>query len=84
MGGLSRRRKQPRIVKKTRKPSAKAKFNLAALSEPLKAQWDKSQTVKQNFQRLGIVMNLKPSMRSTKEGEALLEHAKVVMNKDFF
>jgi len=29
-------------------------------------------------------MNLKPSMRNTKEGEALLEHAKVRLNKQFF
>jgi len=36
MGGLSRKRTRPRIVKKTRKPSAKAKFNLHALSAPLK------------------------------------------------
>lgn len=29
-------------------------------------------------------MNLKPSMRQTKEGEALLEHAKIRLNKQFF
>jgi hypothetical protein len=40
--------------------------------------------VKANFERLGIVMNLKPSMRQTKEGEALLEHAKIRLNKQFF
>ena len=41
MGGLSRRRKQARIVKKNRNPKSHQKINLAALSEPLKQQWDK-------------------------------------------
>lgn len=84
MGGLGRRRTKARIVKKTRNPKSHQKFNLAALAEPLKQQWDKSQSVKQNFERLGIVMNIRPSMRQTKEGEALLEHAKKRLNKQFF
>ena len=50
----------------------------------MQSKWDKGQSVKQNFERLGLVMNLRPSMRQTKVGEDLLEHSKIRLNKQFF
>ena len=71
-------------MKKTRRPGAKPKVNLNNLNPTMQSKWDKGQSVKQNFERLGLVMNLRPSMRQTKVGEDLLEHSKIRLNKQFF
>ena len=84
MGGLGRKRKQARIVKKVRQPGRMAKLNVNSLDKTLQSKWDKTKSPAQNFADLGLTMNLRPNMRQTKEGLSLLEHAKVRLNKPFF
>lgn len=63
MGGLSRKRKQPRIVKKVRKATVGKKFNFNQLDENLKKHWDHEKNASTNFQNLGLKLNVKPSLR---------------------
>ena len=82
MGMLSRKRTQPRIVKKNKRRDKKQKKD-ARLPTNLSdsSLWNAEQTAKQNFQNMGLVMNVKPSMRQTNEGKALLTKARVRLNK---
>ena len=70
MGGLSRKRTIPRIVKK-RKPKSNKNINANRLDPLIREQWDQSKTLKQNFSDLGLALNLKPSMKHSMEGKAL-------------
>ena len=82
MGLLSKKRKQPRIVKRNRNKNNKggAKKSIAPSSIPDPKMWSEDKTVLKNYTEMGIVMNNKPSMRQTTIGKALLTEARVKMN----
>ena len=80
MGMLSKKRKQPRIVKKNRnknKGNKKSKTPSAITDSKL---WSEDKTASRNYKEMGLVMNNKPSMRQSKVGQALLTEARVKMN----
>ena len=82
MGLLSKKRKVPRIVKKkksTRRKKHQKSIKPQAIADP--ASWQSEKTVKQNFSHMGLVANLKPSMRQSLEGKALQTVARVSLNK---
>ena len=75
MGGLSRKRKQPRIVKKSRKASQKKGLNKALLPEGMRKNWNKNLTVKENYKALGLSFSVKPRMMQSTEGSKLFDEA---------
>ena len=83
MGMLSKKRAQPRIVKKKNRRASKARNNSGGVPKELgnSEHWSPEKTAQQNFNDMGIVMNIKPSMRQSDEGKALLSVARVRLNK---
>lgn len=75
MGGLSRKRKQARLVKKVRKASQKRGLNLALLPEGIRKHWTDELSVKDNFKQLGLTLTLQPRMLQSKEGSKLTDLA---------
>jgi hypothetical protein len=84
MGGLSRKRKQPRIVKKSRKASQKKGLNEALLPKGIKQHWNSNLTVKENFAALGLSLKLQPRMLQSKEGSNIVNNATKQLNPEFF
>ena len=84
MGKLSRQRRQPRIVKKSRSSKQKRGLNPSKLNADLQRFWDKDKSPAQNFKNIGLTMNVKPSLRQTEEGKLLLSEARVKMNKTYY
>ena len=68
MGGLSKKRKVPRIVKKRKRHDKKIKRAMAPGDMAEGNKWAGDKTAKQNYAELGIVMNAKPSIRQEKIG----------------
>ena len=46
--------------------------------------WSEDKTVKQNYQAMGLVQNVKPSMRQTNQGKELLSKARVRLNQAYY
>ena len=71
MGGLSRKRTQSRIVKKSRPKSVKriCKTQVPTL---LKDKWDQKKSLNENYAALGLKLNLKPNLRHSEEGKRLI------------
>ena len=84
MGKSNVKRRTARIVKKSRSASKMKKINHHRLPEDLKKHWQKDKTPTQNFKNLGLVMNSRPSLRQTLEGQALLSEARVRMNPEHY
>ena len=84
MGKSASKRRTPRIVKKSRAATKMKRVNHHRLPEDLKKHWDKEKTPSQNFKNLGLVMNNRPSLRQTLEGQALLSEARVRMNPEHY
>ena len=80
MGGLSKKRKVPRIVKKRKRHDKKIKRAMAPGDMAEGNKWAGDKTAKQNYAELGIVMNAKPSMRQEKIGKALQTEARLRIN----
>ena len=68
MGGLSRKRKIPRVVKKSRNPKQKKGINVFSLPEGMRRHWDKNLSVRENFEHMGLQLDLQPRLVQTKEG----------------
>ena len=69
MGGLSRKRKQPRIVKKVKQKSAK-RIHVNRLDPYVRAHWVEGKSLKENFASLGLALNQNPDLKHTEEGRA--------------
>lgn len=70
MGGLSRKRTIPRIVKKVKhRKSNSATF----LPDAYRAKWDQKKSLAENFDKLGLILNLKPNLRHSKEGKEIVK-----------
>ena len=87
MGGLSRKRLQPRIVRKLKPKSAK-QINVERIRDDnIRAGWEMKKTVKQNFANLGLCYKPNPSMRHSEKGQnirnGIKEEPKPPMEKDF-
>ena len=75
MGGLSRKRTLPRIVKKTRKGNQKGKGTARDIAPQFRDKWDPKKTLKQKYEDLGLTLDLKPNLRHSAAGAALRESA---------
>ena len=76
MGGLSRKRMQPRIVRKVKPKSAK-QINVQRFQDKsVREKWDQKKTVKQNFANLGLSYKVNPSMRHSETGQKIREGKK--------
>ncbi|CDW86839.1 UNKNOWN [Stylonychia lemnae] len=80
MGLLSRRRKQPRIVKK-KKVNGPKKISLNQLDPNIRRHWDKKKSVQENFQHMGLTYNLNPNLKYTDDGKKLLIDSQQQWNK---
>ena len=70
MGGLSRKRLQPRIVAKRNKTQRKdqKKLNVSQVPHMFKDKWDPNATLTQNYKTLGLQLNVAPNMKHSKDG----------------
>ncbi len=84
MGGLSRKRKQARLVKKVRKASQKRGLNLALLPEGIRKHWTDELSVKDNFKQLGLTLTLQPRMLQSKEGSKITNAATRILHPAHF
>ena len=84
MGMMSKKRAQPRIIKKRKNKNKKMKKRVAPNGMADTAKWSGEKTAKQNYEGLGIVMNNKPSMRQSKQGKALMTEARIRINKKHY
>jgi len=75
MGLLSRRRKQPRIVKKVKSRVGRKKISLAQLDPGIRKHWDHKLSFNENFQNIGLKLDLNPNMKTTKEGRKVMLEA---------
>ena len=82
MGLMSKKRAQPRIVKKRKRMDKKREKKIAPPEIADREIWQQGKTVNQNFEEMGIVLNTKPSMRQSTEGKALLTEARIRLNKE--
>ena len=57
MGNLSRKRKQPRIVKKNKPKSAK-NLAISRIDPTVRNKWNEKLTLRQNFANLGLALDL--------------------------
>jgi hypothetical protein len=57
MGGLSRKRTQARIVKKSRKATQKKGLNIQNLPANIREHWQKDKSVTENFEDMGLSLN---------------------------
>ena len=79
---LSKKKMQPRIVKRRAKNDKKRTgFTPSGVDHSL---WNESLTVRQNFGAMGLNSNPKPSMRQTNEGKKLLTEARVQVNAGYY
>ena len=70
MGGLSRRRLIPRIVKKVRRVQSNSSTHLP---DAYRKNWDQKRSINENFTTLGLRLNLKPNLRHSKEGREIVK-----------
>ena len=70
MGGLSRRRLQPRIVKKVRRVKSNSVTHMPV---EYRKNWDQKKSISENFVKLGLRLNLKPNLRHSKEGRDIVK-----------
>jgi hypothetical protein len=84
MGGLTRKRKQSRIVKKVKRATQKKGINIANLPDGVKEIWDTAKSVGDNFKDMGLSLNTAPRMLQSKEGSKLTNRVTREMNPNFF
>ena len=84
MGGLTRKRKQARIVKKVRRATQKKGINIANLPDGIKEIWDTKKSVADNFKDMGLSLNMAPRMLQSKEGSKLTNRVTRELNPNFF
>ena len=70
MGGLSRKRTIPRIVKKVRRVQSNSATHLPI---SYRNKWDQKKSISENFAKLGLKLNLKPNLRHSKEGKDIIK-----------
>ena len=75
MGLLSRRRKQPRIVKKVKSRVGRKKISLSQLDPNIRKHWDKKLSLHENFQNIGLKLDLNPNLKTSKEGRKTMHDA---------
>jgi len=69
MGGLSRKRKQPRIVRKV-KPKSGKRIHVNRLDPYVRAHWVEGKSLKENFASLGLALQQNPDLKHTEAGRA--------------
>lgn len=84
MGGLTRKRRQARIVKKVRTATQKKGVNVMNLPTGIREQWDKNKSVTDNFKELGLSTNMAPRMLQSKEGSKLTNKVTKELNPAFY
>ena len=82
MGLLSKRRKVPRIVKKTKSRVGRKHISVKQLDPRIREHWDQNMTVSENFKAIGIKLDLNPNLKTTKEGRHSLSLAHKMFLKD--
>ena len=70
MGGLSRKRLKPRIVKKS-KPKNVKRINQMKLPENIRKFWQQGSSLRDNFDSMGIILRQNPNMKHSAEGKLL-------------
>lgn len=75
MGLLSRRRKVPRIVKKVKSRVGRKKISVKQLDPNIRKHWDNKLSFNENFQNIGLKLDLNPNLKTTKEGRKTMHHA---------
>ena len=69
---------------KKNKPKIGKKPSRNKVDTSVQKGWDSKKPVTENFKQMGLVMNVKPSMRQTLQGKALLSEARVTLNQKYY
>ncbi len=75
MGLLSKKRKVPRIVKKVKTHIGRKNVSIRQLDPRIRKHWDAKMSVQENFQNIGLRLDLNPSFKNSKEGRQTMEKA---------
>lgn len=82
MGLLNKKRKVARIVKKVKSGSGRKQLNIKMLDPRIRKHWDTKKSVHENFEKIGLKLDLNPSLRSSKEGKSTVKDAlKIFVNQ---
>lgn len=82
MGLLSRKRKQPRIVKKKKASSGRKQLNIKLLDPRIRKHWDSKKSVHENFKNIGLTLDVNPSLKRSTEGRTTVSEARKIFNRD--
>lgn len=74
MGGLSRKRMKPRIVKKQKLKNVK-RIHSTKLEPYLRKFWEEGKSLQENYERLGLQLRQNPSLKHSMEGKVLRKMA---------
>ena len=75
MGILSRKRKVPRIVKKVKSRVGRKKISIKQIDPNIRKHWDNKLSVHENFEHIGLKLDLNPNMKTSKEGRKTMHDA---------
>ena len=70
MGGLSRTRLKPRIVRKLKRKNTR-NVSVTNLEERYRLNWTQKKTLTENFKDLGLRLSVNPNMKHSIEGQAI-------------
>ena len=81
MGLLSRKRKQPRIVKKKKLASGRKQISIKLLDPKIREHWDSKKSVHENFKNIGLTLDVNPSLKRSTEGRTTVSEARKIFNQ---
>jgi len=79
---LSRKRKQPRIVKKKKASSGRKQLNIKLLDPRIREHWNSKKSVHENFKNIGLTLDVNPSLKRSTEGRTTVSEARKIFNRD--
>jgi Ribosome biogenesis protein Nop16 len=65
----------PRIVKKVKSRVGRKKISVRQLDPNIRKHWDNKLSFNENFQNIGLKLDLNPNLKTTKEGRKTMHHA---------
>ena len=72
------------MVKKRKRNDKKHKKRVAPKGISDSSLWDGDKTARHNYAQMGLVMNVRPSMRHSNEGKTLQTEARIRVNKKHY
>ena len=82
MGLLSRKRKQPRIVKKKKLSTGRKQISIKMLDPRIREHWDSKKSVHENFKNIGLTLDVNPSLKRSTAGRTTVSEARKIFNRE--